>query len=163
MLNPEPSPQSLPEPWVRKIFATMRATYGASFDRQWQCPAGTDPAEHAAEMIGHWARELRGYLQSPEALAYALDHLPSNPPNLIEFKALCRGAPKYAQKQLEAPKVPPERVAEALASITKPAPKHNERQWAEDLKAREQRDPKSLTMAQKAMWRAALGENREAA
>lgn len=159
MLNPEPSPQSLPEPWVRKIFATMRATYGASFDRQWQCPAGTDPAEHAAEMIGHWARELRGYLQSPEALAYALDHLPSNPPNLIEFKALCRSAPQYADtKRLESPKTPPPpHMVEAVAGIVAAKP-DDPRQWAHELKERERRDPKGLTAAQRWMWRQALGE-----
>lgn len=154
MSNPE---SSLPDPWVRKIFSTMRATYGAAFDRQWQCPAGTDPAEHAAEMIGHWGRELRGYQQSPKAIAYALDHLPPNPPNLIEFKALCRGAPQYTQKQLEAPRVPPERMLEAVASIVKPEPKFNPRQWAEDLKAIEQRGG-NLTLAQRRMWREAIGE-----
>ena len=152
MSNPE---SSLPDPWVRKIFATMRATYGASFDRQWQCPAGTDPAEHANDMIGHWARELRGYQQSPQAIAYALDHLPDSPPNLIEFKKLCRGAPQYAQKQLEGPKVTPEKMVEAVAGITKPAPKENPRQWAEDLKAIEARGG-NLTLAQRTMWRTAL-------
>lgn len=160
MPNPESSPQSLPEPWVRKIFATMRATYGASFDRQWQCPAGADPAEHAAEMIGHWARELRGYLQSPEALAYALDHLPSSPPNLIEFKALCRGAPKYARPALPAPKPDMAVAAEAMKGISVKA--NDPRQWAHDLKAIEARGGK-LTQAQRWMWREALGENREAA
>lgn len=159
MSNPESSPSSLPESWVRKIFATMRATYGASFDRQWQCPAGTDPAEHAAEMIGHWGRELRGYQQSPSAIAYALEHLPANPPNLIEFKALCRGAPQYAQKQIEGPKVTPERMLEAVAGIAKPEPKHNPKQWAEDLKAIEDRGG-HLTLAQRSMWREALSENR---
>lgn len=152
MSNPE---SSLPEAWVRKIFATMRATYGAAFDRQWQCPAGTDPAEHAAEMIGHWARELRGYQQSPQAIAYALDHLPANPPNLIEFKTLCRGAPQYTQKQLEGPKVTPEKMLEAVAAIAKPEPTHDSKKWAKDLQAIEQRGGK-LTLAQRAMWRAAL-------
>lgn len=159
MSNPE---SSLPEPWVRKIFAAMRATYGAAFDRQWQCPAGVDPAEHAAGMVGHWARELRGYQQAPAAIAYALDHLPANPPNLVEFKALCRGAPQYAPPRLEGPKVTPERMVEAVAGIAKPAPKHNPRQWAEDLKAIEARGG-HLTLAQRQMWRVALGELREAA
>ncbi len=157
MLNPE---SSLPEPWVRKIFATMRATYGASFDRQWQCPAGTDPAEHAAEMIGHWARELRGYQQSPQALAYALDHLPANPPNLIEFRALCRGAPQYAQPQLEAPKVLPEKMREAVAGIVKPEPADDPKQWARDLQQRE-KNGAALTLAQRDMWREALGLSRQ--
>ena len=42
MSNPEPS---LPDAWVERIFSTMRATYGAAFDRQWECPAGVDPVK----------------------------------------------------------------------------------------------------------------------
>lgn len=152
MSNPE---SSLPEAWVRKIFATMRATYGAAFDRQWQCPAASDPAEHAADMIGHWARELRGYQQSPQALAYALEHLPDNPPNLIEFRKLCRGAPQYTQRQIEAPRVTPEKMKEAVASIVSPPPREDEKQWARNLQALEERGG-NLTLAQKTMWRAAL-------
>lgn len=159
MSNPAPSHSSLPNAWVRKIFATMRATYGAAFDRQWQCPAGTDPAEHAADMIGHWGRELRGYQQSPQAIAYALEHLPPSPPNLIEFRALCRGAPQYTQKQLEAPRVPPERMLEAVAAIAKPEPKYDPKEWAKKLKAREESGEK-LTLAQRAMWREAISDNR---
>lgn len=158
MSNPE---SSLPEPWVRKIFSTMRATYGAAFDRQWQCPAGTDPAEHAAEMIGYWARELRGYQQSPQNLAYALGHLPNNPPNLIEFKALCRGMPVKALA-LPPPDFDSEAAQKALAGITKPAA-HDPKQWAHDLKRREGRDPRGLSATQRGMWREALGENRGAA
>lgn len=159
MSNPESSQSSLPESWVRKVFATMRATYGAAFDRQWQCPAGMDPAEHAAEMIGHWGRELRGYQQSPKAIAYALDHLPSNPPNLIEFKALCRGAPQYVEApKLEAPSTPPPpHMAEAVAGIVAAKP-DDPKQWAHDLKARERRDPRCLTASQRWMWREALGD-----
>lgn len=162
MSNPAPSMSSLPDAWVRKIFATMRATYGAAFDRQWQCPAGTDPAEHAAEMIGHWGRELRGYQQSPSAIAYALEHLPASPPNLIEFRALCRGAPQYTQKQLEGPKVTPERMLEAVAAIAKPEPQFDPKDWAKKLKAIEERGG-HLTLAQRSMWRAALRENGGAA
>lgn len=158
MSNPE---SSLPETWVRKIFATMRATYGASFDRQWQCPAGADPAEHAAEMIGHWGRELRGYQQSPSAIAHALDNLPANPPNLIEFKALCRHAPQYMAPALPAPKPNMEVAAQALKGVNVEA--FDPKEWAKDLKAREARDPKGMTAAQRWMWREALGENREAA
>ena len=46
---------SLPQPsltdgWVERVWAHMRATYGASFDRQWECPHGADPAEWPADL-----------------------------------------------------------------------------------------------------------------
>lgn len=154
MSNHEQSVSSLPDAWVRKIFAAMRATYGASFDRQWQCPAGADPVEHAAEMIGHWGRELRGYQQSPSAIAYALDHLPPNPPNLIEFKAMCRQSPSK-QPQLPAPDFNSEAAIKALSGLQRPDPL-SPKAWAWVLKEREQRGSK-LSIAQRGMWRAALG------
>jgi hypothetical protein len=162
MSNPEPSLSSLPEPWVRKIFATMRATYGAAFDRQWQCPAGVEPVEHAAEMVEHWGRELRGYQQSPKAIAHALDNLPPNVPNLIEFKALCRQAPQYVENpRLPAPKPNMEVAAEALKGVNVQA--DDPKAWAHRLREREMRSKGAgMTMAQKRMWREALGENREA-
>lgn len=152
MSNPE---SSLPERWVKKIFQTMRATYGASFDRQWECPAGTDPAEHARDMLEHWGRELRGYQQNPGAIQYALENLPPMVPNLIEFRALCRRRPDGGQALLPAPDVPPAKMLEAVAAIAKPEPAHDPKKWAKDLQAIEQRGGK-LTLAQRAMWRAAL-------
>lgn len=146
---------SLPERWVQRIFATMRATYGAAFDRQWQCPAGTDPADHVAAMLAHWGRELRAYQQNPAAITYALENLPEHPPNLIEFRALCRRRPDTSAPQLEAPRVPSQRIIEAVASIAKPAPKTDPKQWARDLQEREARGEK-LTVAQMATWRMAL-------
>lgn len=146
---------SLPERWVQRIFATMRATYGASFDRQWECPAGTDPADHIAAMLEHWGRELRAYQQHPGAISYALENLPEHPPNLIEFRALCRRRPDSEQKRLEAPRVLPAEMREAVAGIAKPEPKDDPRQWARDLRIREQNGA-NLTLAQRAMWREAL-------
>lgn len=152
MSTPE---SSLPERWVQRIFATMRATYGAAFDRQWECPAGTDPADHIAGMLAHWGRELRGYQQSPHAISYALDNLPEHPPNLVEFRALCRRRPDPAQQRLEAPKVPPAKMLEAVAAIAKPVPKMDPKQWARDLQQREERGD-ALTLAQRDIWRAGL-------
>ena len=48
MSSPE---SSLPEAWVQRIFATMRATYGAALDRQWECPAGADPVAFDREHV----------------------------------------------------------------------------------------------------------------
>lgn len=70
---------SLPETWVERIWATMRATYGAAFDRQWQCPEGEDPVRHVASLKAHWGRELSRYQQNPDAIRYALENLPKYP------------------------------------------------------------------------------------
>ncbi len=109
---------SLPEAWIEKIWATMRATYGASFDRQWQCPVGTEPLDHVMQLKQAWGRQLAGFQQQPNAIGYALDNLPPHPPNLIEFRALMRRAPADALPMLEGPKADPERVAAELAKLS---------------------------------------------
>lgn len=152
MSTPE---SSLPERWVQRIFATMRASYGAAFDRQWECPAGTDPADHIAAMLEHWGRELRGYQQNPGAITYALENLPEHPPNLIEFKALLRRRPEVQKPLLEGPKPDPARVAAHLAKLNKPEEQEDPRRWARDLEAREKRGD-NLTMAQRIAWRECL-------
>lgn len=102
---------------------------------------------------------MRGYQQSAQAIAHALDNLPPHPPNLVEFKALCRHAPQYVnQARLEAPKVPAEKMLEAVASIVKPTPANDPKEWAKALEQRE-KNGANLTLAQRAMWRAALNPN----
>lgn len=155
MSTPE---SSLPERWVQRIFATMRATYGAAFDRQWQCPAGTEPADHVQQMLEHWGRELRAYQQNPSAISYALENLPEHPPNLIEFRALCRRRPDMGTPRLEAPRVPAQKILAAVASIAKPVPKVDPKQWARDLQEREAKGEK-LTTAQRMTWRLALQDD----
>lgn len=142
---------SLPSPWVDRIFTKLAITYGQRFLGLY---AGLD----LQAVKDDWGHELRAYAQSPKAIAHALDSLPvDKPPTVLEFRALCRTAPQYVERQLEAPKVPPEKVREAVASITRPAPKHDDRKWARDLKAIEERGG-NLTLAQRQMWRAALGD-----
>lgn len=108
---------SLPDGWVERLWHAMRANYGASFDRQWETPAGSDPAEHVRTLKAYWAQELGGYLHKPDALRHGLDNLPSFPPSLVEFKAICNRAPIAMQPALPAPKADPERVAAALARL----------------------------------------------
>ena len=105
---------SLPDAWVERIWATMRGFYGASFDRQWECPAGLDPLRHVGDLKAIWGRELRGFQQNPKAIAYGLDNLPEFPPNLPQFLAICKRAPVFAPKELPWPKPDPAVVAKAM-------------------------------------------------
>lgn len=153
------SPPPLPELWVERIFAEMRATYGAEFDRQWECPPGVDPAGHALRLKAHWARELAGFAARPNAIRHALDHLPERAPNLQTFRRLVASAPEYVtQAQLQRPAPNPERVREVVgralsaASAAVAGPKG----WAERLRAREEAGER-LTPLQRREWRAALG------
>jgi len=128
---------SLPDAWVERIWATMRATYGAAFDRQWQCPEGEDPLRHVSTLKAHWGRELGRYQQAPDAIRYALDNLPAYPPNLIEFRAACNRRPDAPVPQLPAPKPDPQRVAEALAPLAaaraQASQARHPREWARSL------------------------------
>lgn len=109
---------SLPDSWVERIWLAMRATYGATFDRQWECPAGSDPVEHVRGLKAFWGRELSRLQQNPAAIRYGLENLPTFPPNLIEFRALCNRRPEQNLPALPAPPADPKRVADALAKIT---------------------------------------------
>lgn len=115
MSHPE---SSLPEPWVERIWQAMRATYGATFDRQWECPAGADPVEHVRSLKAFWGRELSRYQQNPQAIRYGLENLPNFPPNLIEFRAICNRRPDAVPPMLPAPPADPERVRAVLAEAT---------------------------------------------
>lgn len=155
---------SLPEQWVEKIFATMRATYGAAFDRQWECPPGVDPVVHGQQLKGHWGRELRGYQQNPDAIRFALDHLPAHPPNLVEFRELCNRRPTYVHApRLEAPKskADPERLAKIVGALNR-TNFRDPKASARELRDRELNhggvlaSGKRMTMAQRDFWRQAL-------
>lgn len=149
----------LPEHWVAKIFAAMRATYGAEFDRQWECPAGVDAKEHAASLLGFWSRALGIFAGDPKAIRFALDNLPERVPNLQQFIVLCRRKPAPAFKALPnnaKAKAAPE-VAEKLAQIGRAGiGKTGHISWAVKLQEREFGGVK-LSRLQREAWRQALG------
>ena len=148
---------SLPDPWVERIFAAMRSTYGAAFDRQWECPPGADPVEHGKQLKAHWGRELRAYQQSPQAIRFALENLPERPPNLDEFRGLMRRAQMPELKALPAPVGKPS--PEVLAKVAAVAHRveTDPRAWAIRLARREaQQQGKGLTLSMRQMWRTAL-------
>lgn len=149
------STERMPAEWVQHIWTVLRANYGAHFDRQWQCPAGVEPAEHVASLMAVWGEKLGGFAKNPAAIRHALDNLPADPPNLLQFRALCIGRPEPAPLALPAPPADPARVAAAMATVVK-LQAESPKDWAWRLKEREESGER-LSMAQKAMWRAALG------
>ena len=86
--------QPLPNAWVEKIFARMQGIYGRDFTGQFSTGMvnGIDAGLENAKIT--WAEELGGFVKWPEAIAYALEHLPERVPNCIKFKELCRNAPR---------------------------------------------------------------------
>ena len=146
---------SLPEAWVERIFATMRATYGAAFDRQWECPPGVAPEDHGRQLKAHWGRELARYQQAPDAIRHGLDNLPPHPPNLVEFRAACNRRPEQAQLALPPAKADPGRVAAELSRMRMAGGSDDPKAWAWRLRDRENAGER-LTIAQRDMWRAAL-------
>ena len=78
----------LPVSWVEKIFSRMHGIYGNQFAAKWD---GISP--DAVKQV--WAEELGGFSDIPEAIAYALKNLdPKFPPSALEFRDLCRKAPR---------------------------------------------------------------------
>lgn len=91
--------------------------YGRDFLSRWE---GIDISEVKAD----WTRELGGLLNTPAAIRHGLDRLPADrPPNVLQFRALCIGAPgdRVAQPlALVAPISPPadkERVRSMLQKV----------------------------------------------
>jgi len=148
--------QSLPDAWVERIWSAMRATYGASFDRQWQCPEGEEPARHVAGLKAHWARELGAFLGNPDALRHGLENLPPHTPNLVEFREICRARPDRPVPELPAPPADAGRVAEALGKLRAPqGASLGYRVWAVRLREREQAG-EPLSLFARAAWREVL-------
>jgi hypothetical protein len=158
---------SLPDSWVQRIWAGMRATYGAAFDRMWAAPPGADPVQHAQTTIAHWAKELGRFQSNPQALSYALDHLPPNPPNLIEFRALCNRRPDLPPPALDAPRPNPARVQQVIAGIRRPVESRDPLETLRALAESDARDGtyngKPVTLAQRQTYRQALRMDRHGA
>lgn len=100
----------LPSPWVDRLFDRLALVYGRSFSGKWD---GLDLNVVKAD----WAHELAGFADKPDALRYAIDHLPAYPPNVVEFRNLARLAPPAPVKALPEPKADPQRVAQAMSQV----------------------------------------------
>lgn len=107
---------SLPTKAVDRLFERLGVTYGAQWSRMWD-------GMPIAEVKSSWAHELATYA-TPEritAIAWALENLPERCPNVIEFRNLCRMAPRPEAPKLPEPKADPERMKAELAKLREPA------------------------------------------
>ena len=87
----------LPSNWVNSLFARLAVRYGSAWTAKWE---GLDMDAVRAD----WANELAGYVNRPEAIKHALDHLPPDrPPNVLQFLLLCRNTPESMPVLLNAP------------------------------------------------------------
>lgn len=95
------SQNALPAEWVDRIFTKLILTYGSDFTARWQ---GIDLGEVKAQ----WGHELAHYVSDPEAIGWALQRLPADrPPTVLQFRELCRQAPR---KPDAVPELPPSTV-----------------------------------------------------
>lgn len=149
---------SLPTAWVDRIFDRANLTWGHQFLARWD---GLDIAKVKAQ----WAHDLACFAQSPNALWWALDHLPAKPVNAVEFRELVRQAPGQhfaapGPRILEdVPRDPvdPAAVAAELKRLREdPITRGGEnREWARQIVARhragDRATPTVLAMAQEAL------------
>ena len=163
---------SLPDRWLHNLWTEMRANYGARWDRMFPVPPvppGADAAQHAIEHIASvqrvWAKKLGRFHGNPNAIRYALDHLPADPPDLPKFEALCNRRPDKPAPALEAPKADPVRVQQTIAGIDRSKPARDPLQTLRELAAADAKDGtykgRKVTLAQRETYRKALRMNNQ--
>ena len=110
------APAALPLAWVEKIFRKLTVVYGRDFMARWE-------GQEINDVIEDWAEELAGFVNWPEAIAWALKNLPdSKPPTVLEFRALCFKAPKPERLALPEPAADPAFAKQVLGQVSrKPA------------------------------------------
>jgi len=105
------SHQPLPVAWVDRIFAKLTLTYGRAFLSQYE---GIDM--HMVKV--DWATELAGFQNNPSAIKHGLENLPKDrPPNVLQFRAICRTTPPPIFKSLPSPTADPEKVRALIAEL----------------------------------------------
>jgi hypothetical protein len=122
---------------VERLFDRLSMTYGSEFKNKWNGIPLT-------EVKSAWAHELGMFSDNLNAIGWALKNLPDRCPNLIEFKSLCKQAPRPTTNVLEASKAPIELVDRVLAEIVAKAfkaPKDengkiDHKRWAKKLRDR---------------------------
>lgn len=127
---------SLPTKWVEALFTKLQLAYGRDFIGRWE---GVDLNDVKTD----WGHELAGFEGCPEAIAYALAHLPPKAPTVMEFRDICRKAPRVEsdnEKRLRLEVLPAgrDRIEAELAKLG-PVRKRievDQKDWARRLLAR---------------------------
>lgn len=154
----------LPDAEIDRLFTRLLVRYGGPFSDRWRM---LDLKVVKAD----WARELGRFGRRPEAIAWALEHLPERPPSVIDFARLCEQAPQQAAPPASAKPTrgPNPFEREQLRSLREQLPTPNAgtarpddetgaaRRWAPRLLRRHERGEFVATPAALAMARDALG------
>lgn len=145
---------SLPLPWVDKIFEKLTLVYGQQFLARWR--------DVDLELVKQdWARELGGFEQKPEAIAFALQNLDAEkPPTVLVFGAMALRSPVAVLARLPEPAADPARMAAELAKFAgirtaANGSGYDHKAWARRLKNRHTEGDK-LSVFQVESYRAAL-------
>lgn len=94
----------LPDEFVNMIFAKLTLVYGRDFLSRWE-------GLNLIDVKSDWAHELGGFIDHPQAIAFALQNLsPGKAPNVLEFRAIARRLPAPEFKALPAPAADREKV-----------------------------------------------------
>ena len=101
---------SLPLKVIDRLFDRLMATYGRDWVSKWD---GID----VGMVKSIWSHELSAYSENLEAIGWALENLQQRCPNVIEFKQLCKQAPRLSNLSLDAPKAPADVVDKEIAKI----------------------------------------------
>jgi hypothetical protein len=140
------------------LFERLAASYGNEWTAKWM-------GQDEAKVKSLWAHELSAYESHLECIAWALENLPPRSPNVIEFKQLCRMAPRNESvPAITHVKADPARVAAEFAKLrdvikAKPASEYDPKAWARIIIARheagEKIRPLNLRFAREALGIAA--------
>lgn len=145
---------SLPTPWIDRIFSKLTVAYGRDFLSRWE-------GVSMADVKTDWAHELSGFVNCPEAIAWALAHLPDGkPPTVMQFRALANSMPRQDHIALPPSAPSAEKLAKELSKMVslKQAIKTtsvDHKEWARRIIARHERGenirPVSLRFAREAL------------
>lgn len=145
---------SLPTPWIDRIFSKLTVAYGRDFLSRWE-------GVSMADVKTDWAHELSGFVNCPEAIAWALAHLPDGkPPTVMQFRTLANSMPRQENIPLPPPAPSAEKLAKELGKMVslQHAIKNttvDHKEWARRIIARhdgcENIKPVSLRFAREAL------------
>lgn len=142
----------LPIQWIDKLFQKLALVYGVDIVKRY---SGLDPNAVKTE----WANCLGGFKDRPEAIKFALDHLPSDRcPTMLQFRDLCRQCPPPAVTALPEPKADKVVVTKEMAKLASDAfAIEDHKGWAKRLKAKHEAG-EHLSMLQIKAYREALND-----